>query len=184
MASDLANMDKILSTVRKRAGLNDALHDFDVDLIMEINTALNVCTQLGIGPVKGFRIDGEDETWTDWLGDENEDPRYEMAKDYIAKRARLKFDPPQTSYLLSALTEETKELEWRLSIQNNKTFPIEDDEEDPEVGGVYDGPTSVLPSFEDQVLPTKEKHVTSDIEVRSIRVTAVSNPSGGKTVSI
>lgn len=128
MASDLANMDKILSTIRKRAGLNDALHDFDVDLIMEINTALNVLTQLGIGPAAGFRITGEDETWADWLGEENDDPRYEIAKDYIAKRVRLKFDPPQASYLVSALTEETKELEWRLSIQNNNTFPP--DEED------------------------------------------------------
>lgn len=123
MASDLANMDKILSTVRKRAGLNDSLHDFDVDLIMEINTALNVLTQLGVGPSRGFRIFGEDETWGDWLGMDSMDPRYEMAKDYIAKRVRLKFDPPQVSYLVSALTEETKELEWRLSIQNDDTFP-------------------------------------------------------------
>lgn len=128
MASILANMDKILSTVRKRAGLNDMLHDFDVDLIMEINTALNVCTQLGIGPAAGFRITGEDETWEDWLGAENADPRYEMAKDYISKRARLKFDPPQVSYLVTALTEETKELEWRLSIQNDYTFPPDEEE--------------------------------------------------------
>lgn len=118
------DMNQILSCVRKRAGLSDQLHDFDVDLIMEINTALNVLTQLGIGPARGFRISGEDETWVDWLGEENDDPRYEMAKDYIAKRVRLKFDPPQVSYLVSALTEETKELEWRLSIQNNYTFPV------------------------------------------------------------
>lgn len=125
MVSDLANVNRILFTIRKRAGLNETIHDFDVDLIMEINTALNVCTQLGIGPVTGFRITGEDETWEDWLGEENADPRYEMAKDYIAKRVRLKFDPPQVSYLVSALTEETKELEWRLSIQNDCTFPVD-----------------------------------------------------------
>ena len=182
MASDLANMDKILSTVRKRAGLNDSLHDFDVDLIMEINTALNVCTQLGIGPARGFRIIGEDETWEDWLGEANADPRYEMAKDYIAKRARLKFDPPQVSYLVTALTEETKELEWRLSIQNDHTFSIED-----EVNGRlpdYEGATSVLPSFETQILPTKEKSLRTDIEVEPIRVTTVSNSSGGKTICL
>ena len=182
MASDLANMDKILSTVRKRAGLNDELHDFDVDLIMEINTALNVCTQLGIGPSRGFRITGEDETWEDWLGEDNTDPRYEMAKDYIAKRARLKFDPPQVSYLVTALTEETKELEWRLSIQNDYTFPIEDEEDDCLTD--YDGPTTILPSFTTQVLPTKDKKLLTDIEVNPIYVTTVSNPSGGKTVFI
>lgn len=129
MTNNFVNMEKILSTVRKRAGLNDLLHDFDADLIMEINTALNVCTQLGIGPARGFRIIGEDETWEDWLGEENSDPRYEMAKGYIAARVRLRFDPPQTSYLLSALTEETKELEWRLSIQNDCTFPPDGEEE-------------------------------------------------------
>lgn len=125
MASDLANMDKILSYIRKVSGLNDDLHDFDVDLIMEINTALNVLTQLGIGPSKGFRIFGEDETWEDWLGVDSDDPRYEMAKEYIAKRARLKFDPPQASYLVTALEKDVAELEWRLSIQNDVTFPVE-----------------------------------------------------------
>lgn len=125
MASDLANMDKILSCVRKGSGLNDELHDFDVDLIMEINTALNVLTQLGIGPSKGFRISGEDETWEDWLGSDSKDPRYEMAKEYIVRRTRLKFDPPQTSYLVEALKEDVRELEWRLSIQTDETFPVE-----------------------------------------------------------
>lgn len=182
MAGDLANMDKILSTVRKRAGLNDALHDFDVDLIMEINTALNVCTQLGIGPTAGFRISGEDETWVDWLGEQNADPRYEMAKDYIAKRARLKFDPPRASYLVDAMRKETDELEWRLSIQNDITFPIDD--EDHERLPDYDGPTTVVPSFQIQTLYTMETSVLSDIEVTEIPVTKVSNPSGGKTLSI
>lgn len=125
MASNLTDMNKILSYIRKVAGLNDELHDFDVDLIMEINTALNILTQLGVGPNKGFRIFGEDETWEDWLGPDSEDPRYEMAKEYIAKRARLKFDPPQASYLVEALKEDVAELEWRLSIQNNCTFPVE-----------------------------------------------------------
>ena len=128
MANNLAQrfeMDKILSYIRKVSGLNDDLHDFDVDLVMEINTALNVLTQLGIGPSKGFRIFGESETWEDWLGADSEDPRYEMAKEYIAKRVRLKFDPPQTSYLVQALKEDVAELEWRLSIQTDDTFPIE-----------------------------------------------------------
>lgn len=48
----------------------------------------------------------------------------------------------------------------------------------------YDGPTNVLPSFETQLLPTQGKTLNTDIEVSPIRVTAVSNHSGGKTVSI
>lgn len=117
------DLSKILSYVRLKIGLDDEIHDFDGPLISEINTAFGVLTQLGIGPYSGFRITGEDETWVDFLGEQNADPRYEMAKDYVAKRARLKFDPPQASYLVNSLTEEVSELEWRLSIQTDTTFP-------------------------------------------------------------
>ena len=48
----------------------------------------------------------------------------------------------------------------------------------------YGGPTSVLPSFARQVLPTKGTSVHENIEIRPIQVTVVSNTSGGKTISI
>lgn len=119
------DLSKILSTVRRAVGMSDEIHDFDEALILEINTALNILTQLGIGPKRGFRISGEDERWDDFLGEDSSDPRYEMAKDYVCQRTRLKFDPPQASYLLSALESNVSELEWRLSIQNDDTFPVE-----------------------------------------------------------
>ena len=119
----LVDPTKILSLVRHRIGANDEIHDFDEDLIMEVNTALNVLTQLGVGPVKGFSISGEEETWDQFLPPD--DPRCNMAKTYISSRVRLKFDPPQGSYLVDAIKEDIAELEWRLSIQNNNTFPVE-----------------------------------------------------------
>ena len=120
----LVDPTKILSLVRHKIGANDEIHDFDEDLIMEINTALNILTQLGVGPIKGFSISGEDETWDQFLP--ADDPRYNMAKTYISARARLKFDPPQGSYLVDALKEDVAELEFRLSVQNNRNFPIEE----------------------------------------------------------
>lgn len=48
----------------------------------------------------------------------------------------------------------------------------------------YAGQTSILPSFARQVLPTKGTSVNTDIEILPIPVTVVSNPSGGKTISI
>lgn len=48
----------------------------------------------------------------------------------------------------------------------------------------YEGETSVLPSFENQVLPTRGTSVNEDIEVQPIKVTETSNSSGGTTVSI
>lgn len=48
----------------------------------------------------------------------------------------------------------------------------------------YEGETEIAPSFEEQVLPTHGKSLCEDIIVQPIKVTEVSNPSGGKTVSI
>lgn len=114
---------KILSFVRYKLGMNDEIHDFDEALIAEINTAFGILTQLGFGPIKGFSISGEDETWDQYIPDL--DPRSNMAKTYISVRTRLKFDPPQASYLLEALEEDVAELEFRLSVQNDRNFPVE-----------------------------------------------------------
>lgn len=119
----LVDPTRILSLVRHRIGLNDEVHAFDEDLIMEINTALDILTQLGVGSVKGFSISGEEETWDQFIP--TDDPRYNMVKTYLAARARLKFDPPQSSYLVDALKQDVTELEWRLSVQNDHTFPTE-----------------------------------------------------------
>lgn len=119
----LCDPTKILSTVRDKIGANDSIHDFDNALIMEINTAFDVLTQLGFGPIKGFSISGEDETWDQYLPEN--DPRTNMVKSYISSRARLKFDPPQSSYLVDALKKEVDELEFRLSVQNDRVFPVD-----------------------------------------------------------
>lgn len=120
---ELVDPTKILSSVRFKIGANDDVHDFDENLIMEINTAFGVLTQVGFGPIKGFSISGEDETWDQYLP--ADDPRCNMAKTYISARARLKFDPPQASYLVDALQKEVDELEFRLSVQNDRIFPVE-----------------------------------------------------------
>ena len=48
----------------------------------------------------------------------------------------------------------------------------------------YGGPYEVAPSFEDQVLPTNNKLMASDVEVKAIYVSRTSNPAGGITVYI
>lgn len=121
----LVDPTKILSFVRYKVGANDAIHDFDEALIAEINTAFNILTQLGFGPLKSFAITGEDETWDQYLP--ADDPRGNMAKTYISARAKLKFDPPQSSYLVDALKEDVAELEFRLSVQNDRNYPLEEE---------------------------------------------------------
>lgn len=48
----------------------------------------------------------------------------------------------------------------------------------------YTGEYEVTPRFDAQVLQTKDKTLTNDIQFRAIPVSRTSNPSGGKTIYI
>ena len=111
-------MDSILDSVKKVLGVDADYHAFDVDIIMHINSALSVLTQLGIGPTQGFMVEDSTSTWAAFLGD---DIRLNMAKSVVYLRVRMLFDPPQTSYLVTALNEQIKELEWRLNVHREST---------------------------------------------------------------
>ena len=39
---------------------------FDKDLLIFINSAFNTLTQIGVGPVSGFRISSGEEKWRDF----------------------------------------------------------------------------------------------------------------------
>lgn len=106
--------DRILTTVKKLLNMEENYTAFDTDITLFINSAIGTLTQLGIGPAEGFEIADATATWTDFLGD---DPRLNSAKTYVYLRVRLVFDPPSTSFVINALTEQMKELEWRLNVQ-------------------------------------------------------------------
>ena len=48
----------------------------------------------------------------------------------------------------------------------------------------YEGDYDISPKFEDQTLPTKNKTLNADILVNAIKVSRVSNSTGGKTIYI
>ena len=52
------------------------------------------------------------------------------------------------------------------------------------VAPVYPGPFEVVPIFEDVVLDTNGKLMKNNVIVREIYVGRVTNPAGGKTVTI
>lgn len=106
--------DSILLSVKKSLGLDPSLTQFDIDIIMAINTALNILTQLGVGPVEGFSISSEKETWDSFIGDEI---RLNMVKTYVWLRVRLIFDPPTTNALLDSVKTQITEYEVRLNYQ-------------------------------------------------------------------
>lgn len=108
--------DSILATIRKKiGGYVEGDSAFDTDLIVCINTALSVLTQLGVGPAEGFRITGEEETWSDLLT--NSQPgRLEMVKDFVFLRTKMIFDPPQVGSVINAYNDTINELTWRINV--------------------------------------------------------------------
>ena len=79
-----------------------------------INSALNILNQLGVGPETPFVITGNTETWEDFLGEDLN--KLELVKTYVYAKVRVAFDPPATSFGIDALNEIAKEAEWRLNV--------------------------------------------------------------------
>lgn len=106
-------MESILDSIKKLIGIQKEYTHFDSDLIMHINTALSVLTQLGIGPTKGFSISDDSAKWKDFIG---EDPRLESVKSFIHLKVKLLFDPPMSSAVIESIKRMISELEWRLTV--------------------------------------------------------------------
>ena len=108
----------ILTSTKKILGIAEDYTVFDLDIITHINTAFSTLTQLGVGPVTGFQIEDDEAVWTDFI--EN-DLQYNSVKSYVFLRVRQLFDPPSTSYLISAYDKQIQELEWRLNTHREET---------------------------------------------------------------
>ena len=111
-------MDSILNTIRKMVlglPINSESEDeptaFDTDLIIHINAAFSVLTQLGAGPKAGFYITDASSKWSDFCGDRID---VEMIKTYVYLKTRLGFDPPQSSSGAEMMEKTAKEYEWRI----------------------------------------------------------------------
>ena len=106
--------DSILTSTKKILGVDETYTVFDLDIMTHINSAFSTLNQLGIGPVDGFMIEDATAVWSDFLGTNS--PKLNAVKTYVYLRVRMLFDPPTTSYLINALNEQIKELEWRLNV--------------------------------------------------------------------
>ena len=114
----------ILNSTKKILGIAEDYTVFDLDIITHINTAFSTLAQLGVGPTAGFMINDAEEVWTDFTA---EDFQYNSVKSYVFLKVRQLFDPPQTSYLISATEKQIQELEWRLNVHREETEWIDPD---------------------------------------------------------
>ena len=114
-------MDSILDSTKKILGLDPEYDVFDVDIISHINSAFFTLNQLGVGPAEGFMILDNTSTWALFLDGQI---NLNAVKTYVYLRVRLLFDPPQTSFAISAMEKQIQELEWRLNVyREDVTYP-------------------------------------------------------------
>jgi hypothetical protein len=114
----------ILTSTKKILGLAEDYTVWDLDIITHINSAFSTLTQLGVGPVDGFMIEDATPEWTDFLGD---DFQLNSVKTYVFLRVKLLFDPPGTSYALTAMQDQVEQLEWRLNAHREETQWVDPD---------------------------------------------------------
>lgn len=108
--------ESIFESIKSLLGPDASYDVFDQDILIHINTAISVLTQLGVGPATGFMVTGSDETWRDFIGD---DKILQMVKTYIYMKVKMAFDPPTNSSVLNAYNEACKEYEWRLNVETD-----------------------------------------------------------------
>lgn len=109
------NMDSILDTIKQMLGVTGS--DFDVDILVNINTALSKLRQLGVGPLSGFVVTGNFELWENFV--DKTDPRFSMVQLYVYYSTKLVFDPPTNSSVLSSIKETIRELECRIQYEED-----------------------------------------------------------------
>lgn len=107
--------NSILNDIKKLLGIAPDYTNFDTDIIININSVFMILNQLGVGPKEGFKITGADETWDDYIAEEDD---LEAVKSYIWLKVKIVFDPPLNSTVMEAHKQMISEYEWRLNIQS------------------------------------------------------------------
>lgn len=121
--------DRILVSVKKLIGVPEESTDFDLDILMNINAAIVTLSQIGVGPSDPFTVTGNEETYSDFLGENFKG--IALVKMYLVYKTQLGFDPPASGSVSSSLEKKIAETEWRLSVMVD---PVETFEEEIGVG--------------------------------------------------
>ena len=106
-------IESILTSTKKLLGLTEDYTEFDVDIVMHINSAFATLNQLAVGPVNSLFIEDKTANWNDFILGQ---PNINSVKSYVYFKVRLAFDPPATSFAITSMENMTKELEFRLNV--------------------------------------------------------------------
>ena len=101
----------ILNSIKQMLGITPEQTDFDADILIHINTVLNILHQLGVCS-EWIQIDGPSAVWSDITEDIR---KYNMVKTFMYLKVRLLFDPPLNATVINSMEKQLAELEWRLT---------------------------------------------------------------------
>jgi len=102
--------NSILNTIKQMLGIEEEQTDFDTDILIHINTALNILHQLG-GCDEWIQIEGPSTEWDEVTMDIQ---KIQMIKTWMYMKVKLMFDPPINSTLISSMERQIAELEFRI----------------------------------------------------------------------
>ena len=110
-------MGDIISDVKQMVGASIYDNSFDVNIVIAINSALAVLSDIGISEVDNICLNvGDTVAWEDILKGRTD---IEYIKSYIYLKVKMLFDPPSSSALLDAYNRQIAEFEWRLNTKQS-----------------------------------------------------------------
>jgi len=118
-----ANPASILDTVKKLLGIDADNTDFDIEVVVHINSVFSILRQIGVGSNSGYVITDNNDLWTDFTSD---NVKLALMKSYFFQKIRLWFDPPANPKVLDAMEKQVVELEGRLLLIAEEINPPSD----------------------------------------------------------
>lgn len=121
-------MDSILTSIKQLLGIVEGYEVFDGQIIVLINSAFAILSQLGVGPKTPFFITDKSATWSEFNETGNLSKTVET---YVYLKVRQIFDPPSNSFTQDMLQKQIDELQWRLLVDNDGAAEetVKDEEE-------------------------------------------------------
>ena len=104
-------LDSVLLSTKQMLGISPEDTSFDVNVLMNINTALTILMELGLTEVEDQLVTDNKMTWDDLLGGRTD---IEYVKTYVYQKVKMIFDPPTSTAAIDAMQRSINELEWRI----------------------------------------------------------------------
>lgn len=121
----VSTQDSILTSTK--LALNIAADDtnFDVVILMHINSVFSDLQQIGVGLTDDqFEVADENATWADALTTQK---NLASIKSYMNMRLRLLFDPPAAGFTTDSFQRQIDKMEWRIKVAASSTpNPMDD----------------------------------------------------------